>query len=131
MSSPDQACMLGMDDNNENLSPDERRQRQNHNIVEKQYRNRLNLQFERLLSVLPADQQLTEEDEHHMKSGASGDGEEKRLSKAEVLDMARRRIKALEQERRNLKQEQKDLVQKVELMRSAISMKQSGRAGRY
>lgn len=62
--------------------------RLNHNQVEKQYRNRLNGQFEGLLLVLPR-----EETEIN---------EEKKISKAEVLVLARKHIRELEQERLRL-----------------------------
>jgi hypothetical protein len=58
-----------------------------HSEVEKKYRDRLNNQFERLLAALPCPQ--TRED---------GDGGPIALSRAAVLDMARRRILALEEE---------------------------------
>lgn len=102
----------------EQATPEEQRARRNHNLVEKQYRNRLNAQFERLLSVLPTDQQR--------RPGRSGDedgsggSDDKRMSKAEVLDCATRRIKELESERHYLQQERKELLKSMELMNGAI-----------
>lgn len=110
------------DDDDEALTNEEKRARQSHNAVEKQYRNRLNMQFERLLAVLPADQQAEARDRHHMKgSGSSvGDADDKRMSKAEVLDMARRRIRALEEERLALQEERKGLIENVSEMQRAV-----------
>lgn len=63
-----------------------------HNQVEQQYRKRLNGYFEKLLEVLP-----------------EGEAGERRVSKAEVLDLARRRIKVLEKEMAGLQKERKEL----------------------
>ncbi|PVH82611.1 hypothetical protein DL98DRAFT_130244 [Cadophora sp. DSE1049] len=62
--------------------------RLNHNQVEKQYRNRLNGQFETLLLALPRE------------DGEGGEG--KKRSKAEVLMLARKHIRDLERDRRRL-----------------------------
>ncbi|KAB5513388.1 hypothetical protein GE09DRAFT_1267233 [Coniochaeta sp. 2T2.1] len=89
--------------------------RNTHNWVEKQYRNRLNAQFEDLLAALP-DTALAagsiaggyEGDgaasEHRLKTG-----EKKRVSKGEVLLMARRRILILEEENKKIRRENEDL----------------------
>lgn len=69
--------------------------RLNHNQVEKQYRNRLNGQFETLLLVLPR------EDEDN--------GEEKKVSKAEVLILARKHIRDLEKGTKRLEEENERL----------------------
>ena len=89
---------------------EDQRSRNSHNLVEKQYRNRLNAQFEDLLHTLP---------ESTWSGGATlgGDGDEgrtnkgekKRVSKAEVLDMARQRILFLEEENRKIGRENDDL----------------------
>ncbi len=81
-------------------------------MVEKQYRNRLNAQFERLLSVLPVEQQQRQQG----ANGESPTADDKRMSKAEVLDVATRRIKELEHERRMLQSERKLLLQDIEVM---------------
>ncbi|KAJ2897053.1 hypothetical protein MKZ38_005003 [Zalerion maritima] len=93
-------------------SEEELRARASHNLVEKQYRNRLNTQFERLLAVLPA-------------PGSDDDGgtDDRRLSKAEVLDIARKRIRSLEKERDNLKMQKNELTVSVGRMRDAIIRK--------
>ncbi|KAK0654329.1 hypothetical protein QBC41DRAFT_59232 [Cercophora samala] len=103
----------------DDLTPEERRARRNHNLVEKQYRNRLNAQFERLLAVLPLDQHKG----GHLGQGG-GDGfatDEKRMSKAEVLDLATRRIKALEMEKERLNRERKELLRNMDLMAGAVA----------
>jgi len=112
------------------VSPDEVRARRNHNLVEKQYRNRLNAQFERLLSVLPPDQRrLTQDVEQapstrkRRASCSSGTGslEDRRMSKAEVLDVATRRIRELEADRSRLLREKKILLQDMEVMNGAVA----------
>ncbi|KAM5353793.1 hypothetical protein ACJ41O_000443 [Fusarium nematophilum] len=92
-----------------NDTPEERRTRASHNLVEKQYRNRLNAQFESLLSALP----------EHARHGGPGNGDDnesegandpdRRVSKGEVLEMARKHIQALEQERNQLERENLEL----------------------
>lgn len=72
--------------------------RVSHNQVEKKYRNRLKGQFERLLSALPAE----------MTMGDSSDTT-KALSKAEVLDLARRQICAMSAENDALKAQLEEL----------------------
>ncbi|KAG7287464.1 hypothetical protein NEMBOFW57_006975 [Staphylotrichum longicolle] len=119
----------------DDLTPEERRARRNHNIVEKQYRNRLNAQFERLLAVLPVEQCRAARAGGAAASAGAGDrimsvgngsvGDEKRLSKAEVLDLATRRIRALEAEREKLWKERKELLRSLEvLMAGAVGMRQ-------
>ena len=117
------------DDDEEALTNEEKRARQSHNAVEKQYRNRLNMQFERLLAVLPADQQAEARDRHHIKGGSSSDADDKRMSKAEVLDMARRRIRALEEERLALQEERKGLIENVSEMQRAVVRQRMQMAG--
>ncbi|KAK0743678.1 hypothetical protein B0T18DRAFT_188764 [Schizothecium vesticola] len=96
------------------LTPDERRARRNHNIVEKQYRNRLNAQFERLLAVLPSEHQRTPGDDSRDAEESHDTASDRRMSKAEVLEVATRRIKALEVERRRLYREKRELLQNIE-----------------
>lgn len=68
-----------------------------HNQVEQHYRKRLNTHFERLLEVLPAP---------GTEGGVSTD---RRVSKAEVLDLARERIRNLERYASRLEKERRDL----------------------
>ncbi|KAH6983831.1 hypothetical protein EDB80DRAFT_517574, partial [Ilyonectria destructans] len=77
------------------VSPAERQARHCHNQVEKQYRNRLNLQFENLLNALPA---VQSEDDHIDGLGDGHDNNSRCFSKGEVLGRAKRRIKSLERD---------------------------------
>ncbi|KAK7423410.1 hypothetical protein QQZ08_009088 [Neonectria magnoliae] len=73
-----------------------------HNQVEQQYRKRLNAHFERLLEVLPAPRASA--------VGGRRDGiGERRVSKAEVLDLATERIQALERDMARLERERREL----------------------
>jgi hypothetical protein len=90
-------------------SPEEERARSSHNQVEKQYRNRLNQHFERLLAVLPASVDA-DGDQQGEDAGLDPD---KRLSKAEVLDIARRHIRTLERETSELEVEKQQLVDEI------------------
>lgn len=81
--------------------------RANHNLTEKLYRNRLNGQFETLLSALPPAHD----------AGDARNGEEKRVSKAEVLILAKEHIRALEQTRLELEKERTGLVDDVESLK--------------
>jgi hypothetical protein len=74
--------------------------RNSHNLIEKQYRNRLNLQFESLLETLPKE--------------LAGEAGEKRVSKAEVLVHANEYIQELEEEMRLLEEKNDGLEECVE-----------------
>ncbi|CAG8981923.1 hypothetical protein HYALB_00009179 [Hymenoscyphus albidus] len=74
--------------------------RTSHNLVEKQYRNRLNDQFDFLLSSIPSD--LVG---YHMNGPERGDRPEKRVSKADVLVLAKKHIENLEKRKRELEVE--------------------------
>ncbi|SPO04047.1 uncharacterized protein DNG_06730 [Cephalotrichum gorgonifer] len=93
-------------------TPEEVKARAAHNQVEQQYRKRLNAQFERLLSVLPQpDYDEEGMDEEGGGEGSGRAGMEKRISKAEVLDLARRRIKLLEREKANLERQNEEMLE--------------------
>ncbi|KAK1691180.1 hypothetical protein BDP55DRAFT_690156 [Colletotrichum godetiae] len=100
-------------------SLEERRTRASHNLVEKQYRNRLNAQFEGLLNALPEQVRgpagAGDGDESDPQAAAAAN-EERRVSKAEVLDMARRHIQNLERERETLHRERGELLRNLETM---------------
>jgi len=81
--------------------------RANHNLTEKLYRNRLNGQFETLLSALPPAHDASE----------VRNGDEKRVSKAEVLILAKEHIRALEQTRLVLERERSGLSNNVESLK--------------
>lgn len=55
-----------------------------------------------------------------MDEDGSAGSDDKRMSKAEVLDCATRRIKELESEKYRLQQERKELLKSMELMNGAI-----------
>jgi hypothetical protein len=115
------------------LTPDERRARHSHNLVEKQYRNRLNQQFESLLAVLPpadsgnrcfpgsSGSKSRPRDAKGSVVGVEGAGDDRRLSKAEVLDMARQRIVTLERECDRLRSEMMELSANVGVVRDAVA----------
>ncbi|KAI0180252.1 hypothetical protein GGR52DRAFT_587828 [Hypoxylon sp. FL1284] len=86
-------------------SAEEQKSRETHNQVEKQYRNRLNAHFESLLEALPETMQAGEGDDE----GEALDLTDRRVSKAEVLDMARRHIQALERQCAALEGERDEL----------------------
>ncbi|KAH8912659.1 hypothetical protein BR93DRAFT_91852 [Coniochaeta sp. PMI_546] len=121
----------GAEDRDEDdlLTPDERRARHSHNLVEKQYRNRLNQQFESLLAVLPADGSrgfpgsgAAKAKPRDAKGSVAGiESDDRRLSKAEVLDMARQRIVTLERECDRLQSERMDLAANVGVARDAVA----------
>jgi hypothetical protein len=64
-------------------------------MVEKQYRNRLKMQFEKLLAVLPMRSSNDDDDVDAIAPDHS-------FSRGEVLDAARRRILSLEKENQQL-----------------------------
>ncbi|KAK4454552.1 hypothetical protein QBC34DRAFT_392007 [Podospora aff. communis PSN243] len=69
------------------------RARASHNQVEKEYRNRLHGYFERLLKVLPDEDELNDDarvGQSPSGSASSGSSQHKRLSKAEVLSVGGR-----------------------------------------
>ncbi|PNP54783.1 hypothetical protein FNYG_15613 [Fusarium nygamai] len=103
-----------------NDTPKERRTRASHNLVEKQYRNRLNAQFESLLSVLP----------EQLRAGNNGNGDtdesegndaDRRVSKGEVLEMARKHIQLLEQERAELERKNLELHGNLRRLKGSAS----------
>ncbi len=103
---------------------EERKSRETHNNVEKQYRNRLNAHFESLLSALPERMQSGEGEE-----GGDLDAGDRRVSKAEVLEMARRHIKALERECAVLEGERDELRDNMERLRWLFGRCEGGAGG--
>jgi len=91
---------------------EERRTRNAHNIVEKQYRNRLNARFEALLNVLPPS----------LRSPGTGDGEtEVRLSKGDVLDMSTTYIRTLENQCSRLEREREELTSNIDRLTTILT----------
>ncbi|KAI9148093.1 Allergen Fus [Paramyrothecium foliicola] len=78
-----------------------------HNQVEQQYRQRLNAHFERLLAVLPVGDRDSDDGE---TCGGGIEPDRRKVSKAEVLDLARRRIEVLEWEVRRLEKEKREML---------------------
>lgn len=98
----------------------QRKSRESHNLVEKRYRNRLNVQFESLLHSLPEIVRSSK----NKTVGAElegGDGVvdvgEKRVSKARVLELAQQYIKSLEDERASLENERDALQESLDKLR--------------
>ncbi|CAK7273742.1 hypothetical protein SEPCBS119000_005814 [Sporothrix epigloea] len=93
-----------------------------HNLVETQYRERLTEQFDRLRSALPQPSESLQASGSGTGSGveprAVAAAEERRTSKAEVLEMARNHIQDLEQRRDDL------VRQKVELESTSQRLRQ-------
>lgn len=106
-------------DKSVNAGDETGRARYRHNMVEKQYRSRLSAQFRRLLAVLPAEIETQEE------RGTLGQDPavvpEKRTSKAELLGMAMRRIKALERQNQELLLRQSQLLSSLEVTGGAAA----------
>lgn len=101
-----------------NDTPEDRRTRASHNLVEKQYRNRLNSQFELLLSAIP--EQIRQGGEAENSDGAA-DSADRRVSKGEVLEMARKHIKSLERERDILEKEKNELLGSLRSLKGSVS----------
>ena len=83
--------------------------RESHNQVEKQYRDRLNDQFQRLLATVALASQGD--------SDAMDNDNQRQLSKSAVLGLARRRLLVLEKENRQLSSEVERLTALLERIR--------------
>ncbi|KAK7403184.1 hypothetical protein QQX98_011048 [Neonectria punicea] len=101
-------------------TPEDRRTRASHNLVEKQYRNRLNAQFESLLNALP-EQIRASGDGEDSDGGAPVDWGDRRVSKGEVLEMARKHIESLERERDTLEREKNELQGSLHQLKGSVS----------
>lgn len=111
---------------------EEKKTRSSHNLVEKQYRNRLNAQFESLMNALPESLRLQGASLGVMGDGGEGmasDTPERKPSKAEVLEMARMHIRSLEQERNSLANERDGLLSDIERLQRIIESKSSAEEG--
>ncbi|WZH43208.1 uncharacterized protein QYS62_004210 [Fusarium acuminatum] len=111
-----------------NDTPEDRRTRASHNLVEKQYRNRLNAQFESLLSALPEQVRHGNGGSENGSGNGNGDNEsdqandpDRRVSKGEVLEMARKHIEALERERSQLEMENLELHGSIRRLKGSNS----------
>ncbi len=81
-----------------------------HDRSEERYRKRLNDQFENLPSTLPA--RLIAESDGSI--GGPDDRSEKRISKSDVLILAKGHIEQLERKQRELERENKQMAARVE-----------------
>ncbi|KAM0819183.1 putative BHLH domain-containing protein [Seiridium cardinale] len=109
---------------NNHLNPpateEERKTRASHNQVEKQYRNRLNAHFEALLNTLP----------EYMRGGEDEEDDgDRKISKAEVLEMARRHILGLERELTAAEEERDELRESIERFKLYM-VRPEGRSGK-
>lgn len=113
-----------------NDTPEDRRTRASHNLVEKQYRNRLNAQFESLLSALPEQVRHGNGGSENVNVNGNGNGDnesdqandpDRRVSKGEVLEMARKHIEALERERSQLEIENLELHGNIRRLKGSNS----------
>lgn len=93
----------------------ESKDRAAHNMIEKQYRKRLNGQFETLLRALPPDSK-THDTEDENSDTVSSEG---KVSKGEVLVQARRYIRELEKEGKSLMENNEQLKAKQEEVEEA------------
>jgi hypothetical protein len=82
-----------------------------HNMIEKQYRHRLNSHFASLLAKIPA--------ELAVSTGLDNIGGGKNISKAETLVLAERYIKMLQDEERVLREKNKRLEEDYERLKKA------------
>ncbi|EFX00414.1 helix-loop-helix DNA-binding domain containing protein [Grosmannia clavigera kw1407] len=106
--------------------PEDGKTKGSHNLVEKQYRNRLNAQFEGLMSALP-ETLKSQGGSAEFGEANNPDAADRRISKAEVLDMARMHIQNLEQERDLLARERDGLRETVEKLKNDL-IEESGSA---
>jgi Helix-loop-helix DNA-binding domain len=90
--------------------------RLNHDLTEKRYRSRLNNQFETLLAALPAS--MIAENEGSI--GGADDRREKRISKADVLSLARGHIETLERKGLELEESNEKLKGNLKIVNDML-----------
>jgi hypothetical protein len=88
--------------------------RASHNMVEKQYRTRLNMQFTSLLDALPTEIVGAEFEGYVDSKGSSG-----KVSKGDVLVFAKRYIQTLEQEKKALEGEKIETERDLRRLKAA------------
>jgi hypothetical protein len=96
----------------EPVFPEDHRARAAHNVVEKQYRSRLNSQFDALLHVLPTERSKAGVKSYNEKVGDRKAGARK-MRKADVLELARQYIQVLESRINKLSKENAELMGKL------------------
>ncbi|CAK7268581.1 hypothetical protein SEPCBS57363_003166 [Sporothrix epigloea] len=101
-----------------------------HNLVESQYRERLTEQFDMLRNALPQSSERFQTSASGTASGeetrAAASVEERRTSKAEVLEMARNHIRELEQRRDDLVRQKVALESTSQRLRQIYSRQSLG-----
>lgn len=110
--SPLQTRSFGSDSGMD-LSPEPPKSRITHNLTEKRYRTRLNGQFETLLSILPAELVAA-----YNRSCCFG-AENQRISKSEVLILAKEHIEAMEEKRIELERQNQALLNEIARLKQA------------
>ncbi|KAE9379618.1 hypothetical protein N431DRAFT_364866 [Stipitochalara longipes BDJ] len=95
--------------------------RVSHNMVEKMYRTRLNTQFTSLLEAIPTEITVLQFDGYVDTGGRRG-----RVSKGDVLTLAKGYIRTLEEGKRSLEQENEENQATINLLRMAL-VKSGGR----
>jgi hypothetical protein len=100
-------------------TPEQHRTRVSHNLVEKQYRSRLNAEFQGLLNALPEQIRNTKDSGEDDSGPGVMDLSEKRVSKAEVLDMACQHIWLLEREHAQLENERQELLGSIDKLQTS------------
>lgn len=100
-------------DSSMDLSPEPPKSRITHNLTEKRYRTRLNGQFETLLSILPSELVAA-----YNRSCCFG-AENQRISKSEVLILAKEHIEAMEEKRIELEKQNQALLNEIARLKQA------------
>ncbi|KAH6675936.1 hypothetical protein B0J14DRAFT_652765 [Halenospora varia] len=85
-----------------------------HNMIEKQYRTRLNMQFTNLLEAIPPEAIGTQFDGYVDAGGQRG-----KVSKGDVLTLAKRYIQMLEQDKKSLEGENREYKKSISRLRAA------------
>ncbi|PMD34363.1 hypothetical protein L207DRAFT_570963 [Hyaloscypha variabilis F] len=98
--------------------------RVSHNMVEKMYRTRLNTQFSNLLDAIPTEVAVQRFDGYVGTGGGRG-----RVSKGDVLALAKGYIQALEGEKRSLEQEKEENQATISRLGDALLKSRSGHFG--
>ncbi len=87
-----------------------------HHMIEKRYRTRLNIQFTNLQEAIPQEVIGTQFDDYDDAGGRKG-----KVSKGDVLAIAKKYIQTLEQDKQNLERENMEYKQSISHLRAALS----------
>ena len=88
--------------------------RVSHNVVEKKYRTRLNMQFTSLLDSIPPE--ITQFDGYLDAGGRGG-----KVSKGDVLGLAKRCIQTLKQDKKSLEVENMEYKQIISCLKAGYA----------